>query len=101
MADRQPAGDPPDLFHRLEAELQAAREELSRQSVEVVAGEGEVRIVMSGTQVCERVSIQVAGVASEPARRIEILVQEAVNQAIQESQELAARRLRPIQGGDG
>jgi len=27
-------------------------------------------------------------------------VQEAVNQAIQESQELAARRLRPIQGGD-
>ncbi|MEX0788434.1 MAG: YbaB/EbfC family nucleoid-associated protein [Anaerolineales bacterium] len=100
MSERHPGGDPPDLFPRLEAELRAAREELARQSVEVVSGEGEIRIVMSGTQVCEHVSIQVPGVAPDRARRIELLVQEAVNQAIQESQELAARRLRPMQGGD-
>ena len=100
MGEKEPGGDPPDLFHRLEAELKAAREELAGQSVEAVSGEGEVLIVMSGTQVCERVSIQVAGVGPEPAGRIEEQVREAVNRAIQESQELAARRLRPLQGGD-
>lgn len=91
---------PSERYRRMESELRAAREELAGQVVEAVSGEGEVRVVMSGTQVCEKVMIKVADVDADSARRIEKLVREAVNRAIQDSQELAARRLRPLQAED-
>jgi DNA-binding protein YbaB len=91
-----PLGDMGDLYLRMETELQRARDELGRQTVEVVVGEGVVRVVMSGTQVCERVAIQMEGLHPEHARRLEELLREAVNRAVLESQKLAARRIGPF-----
>jgi DNA-binding protein YbaB len=54
---------------------------------------------MSGTQVCRKVSIAMEGLSPDLTRRLETLLEGAVNQAIQESQELAARRLGPLAGG--
>lgn len=88
-----------DLYRNADAELRAARDDLAKQSVEVSAGGGQVRLEMSGTQVCRKVSITMEGLSPEEARKLEALVEEAVNRALLESQQLAARRLETLTGG--
>lgn len=95
----QASGAAGDLYRKMEAELRIAREDLAGQAVEALAGGGQVRVEMSGTQVCRKVSIAMEGLSPELARRLESLLEEAVNQAIQDSQQLAARRLGPLAGG--
>ncbi len=92
----RPAGD---LYRKMEAELRIARDDLAGQTVEASAGGGQVRLEMSGTQVCRKVSLAMEGLSPELARKLEILLEEAVNRAIYESQQLAARRLGPLTGG--
>src|SRR3990170_428188 len=60
--------------------------------------QGAVRVVMSGTQECHRVVIDPELLAQGDAARLQDLVLLAVNQAIKDSQLLAARRLSPLAG---
>lgn len=88
-----PQGAPPE---RLERELAQAQAELARQLVEASAGQGAVRVTMSGTQECHRVVIRPELLAEGDAEKLQGLVLLAVNQAIKDSQLLAARRLSPL-----
>jgi DNA-binding protein YbaB len=72
------------LRDRLDQELRKAQSELAQSSVEATAGRGAVKITMSGTQEC--LSVEMG------------LVLLAVNQAIRDSQLMAARRLSPFSG---
>lgn len=81
---------------RFQEELRKAQEELGAASVEASAGGGAVTIRMSGTQECLSVSISPELLAAGDADRLEGLLVLAVNQAIQDSQLLAARRLSPF-----
>ncbi len=88
-----------DLQLRLEkmrAALRQAQTELAEQTVEVSAGDGSVRVVMSGTQRCKEVHIDPRLAAEGQAGLLQDLVLVAVNQAIEDSQLLAAQRLGPI-----
>ena len=80
-----------DSRERWSHELRSAQEELAEQTIEVRAGQGAIRVVMSGTQECKEVEIDLDRLA-EP-ERLSDLVLVAVNQAIRDSQLLAARRL--------
>ena len=96
--------NPKDLMaqvQRLQTELAKAREELAQETVEVSVGGGAVRLVMSGTQECRQVSLDPAVVKPEEVDLLQDLLLGAVNQAIHESQQLAARRLGPLTGGLG
>ncbi len=64
--------------------------------VEASAGQGGVRVTMSGTQECHRVLISPELLAEGDAGKLQDLVLLAVNQAIKDSQLLAARRLSPL-----
>lgn len=81
---------------RFQEELRKAQEELRAASVEASAGGGAVTIRMSGTQECLSVSISPELLAAGDTDRLEGLLVLAVNQAIQDSQLLAARRLSPF-----
>ena len=83
-----------DIQKKLEATKQAPADE----TVEASAGRGAVRVVMSGTQECHRVVIDPELLAQGDAARLQDLVLLAVNQAIKDSQLLAARRLSPLAG---
>jgi len=83
---------------RLQRELAQAQADLAQQLVEASAGQGAVRVVMSGTQECHRVVIDPELLAQGDAARLQGLVLLAVNQAIKDSQLLAARRLSPLAG---
>lgn len=96
--------NPKDLMaqvQRLQTELARVREELAEETVEVSVGGGVVRMLMSGTQECRKVTLDPGVVRPEEVEMLQDLLLGAVNQAIHESQQLAARRLGPLTGGLG
>ncbi len=85
-------------LREMQRKLEQAKEELGRETVEASSGRGGVRVVMSGTQEC--LEIRVKPDLLDPARgeRLEELLALAVNQAIRDSQLMAARKLGPLAG---
>ena len=86
---------------RIQAELAQARSDLAAQTVEAGAGGGAVRVVMSGAQECRAVTIAPHLLAEGDIEMLQDLVLLAVNQAIRDSQALAAKRLGPLTAGLG
>jgi hypothetical protein len=86
------------LRERMDQELRKAQSELAQSSVEASAGRGRVKISMSGTQECLSVEIGQDMLDSGDKSRLEGLILLAVNQAIRDSQLMAARRLSPLSG---
>lgn len=82
----------------MQKKLEETRQELSQETIEASAGKGTVRVVMSGTQECREVIIAPELLAAGDVSRLQQLVALAVNQAIRDSQVMAARRLGPIAG---
>ncbi len=104
MAEGKGKGGPggKDLMARLQrmqGELARAQAELADETVEVTAGGGAVRVVMSGTQELKEVEIDRALLQEGDVEMLQDLIALAVNQAIRDSQLLAARRLGPLAGG--
>jgi DNA-binding YbaB/EbfC family protein len=96
--------NPKDLLaqvQRLQTEIARAREELAEQTVETSVGGGAIRLVMTGTQECRQVFLDPGVVKPEEVDLLQDLLVGAINQAIRDSQELAARRLGPLTGGLG
>jgi DNA-binding YbaB/EbfC family protein len=101
---RRPKGLGPDLsaqMKKLQAQLVETQEALKHETVESSAGGGAVRVVMSGTQECQRVLIDPELMSSGDVDMLQDLILLAVNQAILDSQAMAARRLGPLAGGFG
>lgn len=90
--------DDKGLRDRLDQELRKAQSELAQSSVEATAGRGAVKVTMSGTQECMSVEISEGILETGDRRQLEGLVLLAVNQAIRDSQLMAARRLSPFSG---
>jgi DNA-binding YbaB/EbfC family protein len=88
-------------IQKLQEELQRAQTELADEVVVASAGGGAVKITMSGTQECKGVEIAPNLTTDGDLEMIQDLVMLAINQAIQDSQVLAARRLGPLTGGMG
>ena len=82
---------------KLQAQLEKVQEELEALTVEGSAGGGVVKVVMTGKQVVESVSIDPE--AMEDADLLQDLVAAAVNDAFSKTQELAAQKMGAITGG--
>ncbi|HIM80749.1 MAG: nucleoid-associated protein [SAR202 cluster bacterium MP-SInd-SRR3963457-G2] len=82
---------------RLQAQLQKIQEELETLTVEGTAGGGVVKVVMTGKQVVESVSIDPE--AAEDVDLLQDLVAAAVNDAFTKTQELASEKMGPLAGG--
>jgi hypothetical protein len=86
-------------LQRMQEELQRTQQELAEEQVEATAGGGAVKVVMSGTQECQGVVIDPSLLAENDVEMLQDLIMLAVNQAIHNSQALAAQRLGPLTGG--
>jgi DNA-binding YbaB/EbfC family protein len=82
---------------RLQAQLQKIQEELETLEVEGSAGGGVVKVVMTGKQVVQKVTI--APEAAEELELLQDLVLAAVNDAFAKTQELAAKKMAVVTGG--
>ncbi len=88
-------------LRRLQEQLKSAQEALAEETVEASAGGGVVSVVMSGTQECREVRLAPHLLRDPGAAKLPEWIRLAVNQAIQDSQALAARRLGPLAAGRG
>ncbi len=82
---------------QLQARLEKVQEELETLTVEGSAGGGVIKVVMTGKQIVESVSIDPE--AMEDADLLQDLVAAAVNDAFSKTQELAAEKMGAITGG--
>ncbi len=79
------------------AQLQKIQEELEALTVEGSAGGGAVKVVMTGKQIVESVTIEPE--AAEEVELLQDMVLAAVNDASSKAQELAAQKMSVVTGG--
>ena len=79
------------------AQLQKIQEELEGLTVEGSAGGGAVKVVMTGKQIVE--SVTIAPEAAEEVDLLQDMVLAAVNDASSKAQELAAQKMSVVTGG--
>jgi DNA-binding YbaB/EbfC family protein len=79
------------------AQLQKIQEELETLTVEGTAGGGAVKVVMTGKQTVESVTIDPE--AAEEIDLLQDMVLAAVNDASTKAQELAAQKMSVVTGG--
>ena len=82
---------------KLQAQMQKIQEELETLTVEGTSGGGVVKVVMSGKQVVEGVTIDPE--VAEDVEMLQDLVAAAVNDAFNKTQELASQKMSAITGG--
>lgn len=91
-------------FQKMQADMAAAQAELENEMVEVSVGGGAVKVVISGHQRVQSISISKEMIDTsdeEWLNDLQDLLVLAVNQAVEQSQTLAAKRMESITGGLG
>ena len=81
---------------QMQSDLATAQKELAKETVTAEAGKGAVKVTVTGDQRVTDVQIDVALLAAGDAKKLSSLVQEAFNTALEDSRELAKKRLGPL-----
>ena len=101
------AGPPPNMAQlmqqaqKMQAQLQAAQEELARTEVTGTAGGGIVTAVITGAGELLSLVIGKDAVDPDDVETLQDLVVAAVRDANRAAQELAAEKMGPLAGGMG
>ncbi len=85
-------------LQQMQQRLLKVQEELANETVEVTAGGGAVKIVITGNQQVRSVKIDPEAVDAEDITMLEDLIVAAVNEAVTKSQELASKKMGAITG---
>lgn len=103
MSDKTPGlGDLGGMLKQLkqmQGELMKAQKELAKQTVTAEAGDGAVKVTVTGDQRVTALEIAPDLVATGDAKKLSRLLQEAFNQALDDSREMAQKRLGPLSAG--
>lgn len=81
--------------------LKKLQKELQKMIIEVEKGDGAVRVEITGEQKLKKVHIDPEFVDLEDIGQLERWVEDAVKEAIQESQKIAAEKMGPMMGSLG
>ncbi|MBN1313159.1 MAG: YbaB/EbfC family nucleoid-associated protein [Anaerolineae bacterium] len=84
---------------KMQADMAKAQEELADETVEVTAGGGMVTIVITGQQQVRSITLKPEVVDPDDIDMLQDVLVAAVNQAIEQSQAMAASRLEGLTGG--
>ena len=82
-------------------QVKKLQKELAKTIVEVEAGDGAVIVQITGEQKLKKVKIDPEMIDLDDIEELETWVEEAVKQAISESQQLAADKTKPMMGNLG
>lgn len=86
-------------IQRLQQQLAEAQARLAEEVVTSSTGGGAIKISMTGDQKCKSVEISPDLLKEADAEMLQDLVLTAVNMALDQSRDLAARTLGPLTGG--
>ena len=82
-------------------QLKKAQKELSKEIVEVEAGDGAVIVQVTGELKLKKVSINPEMVDLDDIAELESWIKVAVQDGMTAAQELAAEKMKPLMGGLG
>ncbi len=97
-------GNPMAMLQKMQQDMAEAQESLEQETVEVSVGGGAIKVLITGHQRVQAVEINtdVIDVDDEEwVNDLQDLLVAAVNQAIEQSQAIAAERMENITGGLG
>ena len=77
------------------------QKELQREVITVEAGDGAVKVEITGEQKIRKIHIDSESVDLDDISRLEGWLEEAVKEAIIQSQKLAAEKMQPLMGALG
>ncbi|NDJ61112.1 MAG: YbaB/EbfC family nucleoid-associated protein [Chloroflexi bacterium] len=89
-------------LQKMQEEMEAAQEALGSETVEVSVGGGAIKIVITGHQRVQSIEIDKEALDLEDEdwlTDLQDLLVAAVNQAVEQSQAMAAQRMEGISGG--
>jgi hypothetical protein len=86
---------------KMQQDMMAAQEQLKHEEVEASAGGGMVTVKVTGDLVVKEVRIDPAAVDPDDVELLQDMVVAAVNQAVDQAQQLAASKMGGITGGLG
>ena len=84
---------------QLQGKFAKAQEELALETVEATAGGGAVKVVATGKQVITSILIDPDAVDPEDLEILQDMLLVGINDALTQSQELAAKRIVALTGG--
>lgn len=84
---------------KMQQEMQKVQEELAQKEVEASAGGGAVKVVVSGNKQIKSIEIQPEVVDPDDIEMLQDLVQAAVNEALNQMEELSQKEMSRFTGG--
>ncbi len=82
-------------------QVRKIQKELQNQIITVEAGEGAVKVEITGEQKIKKIHIDPAFIDLDDIGQLERWIEDAVKTAIQESQKEAAEKMQPMMGSLG
>lgn len=79
-------------------QVRKLQKELQKMTIEVEKGDGAVRVEITGEQKIKKIHIDPEFVDLDDIGQLERWVEDAVKEAIQESQKIAAEKMQPFMG---
>jgi len=86
-------------LQRLQEEFAKTQERLGDETVEVTVGGGAVKAVMNGHQKLVSITISPDVVDPEDVEMLQDMIIAAINEAVEQSQGLAAQQMQGLTGG--
>ena len=81
--------------------MRKLQKELQKEIITVEAGDGAVSVKINGEMHIEKIQIDADSVDTDDIGQLERWVEEAVKDAIKQSQKLAADKMQPMMGSHG
>lgn len=82
-------------------QVRKVQKELQKQIIEVEAGDGAVIVEITGEQKIKKINIDPEYVDLDDIGQLERWIEDAVKDAIAQSQKIAAEKMQPMLGGLG
>jgi len=79
-------------------QMKKLQKELQKMVIEVEKGDGAVRVEITGEQKIKKIHIDPEQIDLEDIAELEQWLEDAVKEAIQESQKIAAEKMQPFMG---
>lgn len=86
---------------KMQQQMEKAQEELDSKTMEVTAGGGAVKIVISGNKTIQSVKLNPDVVDPDDVEMLEDLILTSVNEAIRQAEEYSRAEMAKITGGAG
>lgn len=87
------------MFRQFQKQMEKVQDELKQMTVEATAGGGAVKVVATGDQRVVSIDIDPTVIDPEDAEFLSEMILVAVNDAMEQSQELAKSKLGGLTGG--